>query len=292
MSIEVSCGECGALLRVNSRLAGRRVRCSRCDAAVTIPAATVDPESGPEPRANGAGNPPAEGGGQLYTAEEDRSPIEAAKLAEALRSIVNGNDSTNGEGAETPIEPETGARRIEFGSDPIFDSHGHHAATDLPSLPPALLGEEGDDDPPPRNKRKEDELDMTPMVDVTFLLLIFFMVTASFSLQKSIEMPRQQSDAPSTNVQEDDEEETDMVTVQIDEYGSFLVLAIDWERETPGKQNLIRALRDAIGEISGAVRLVIEVHEDAKLKYLVDCMDAGTICGYAEAQITQVDGFD
>ena len=33
----------------------------------------------------------------------------------------------------------------------------------------------------------EDELDMTPMVDVTFLLLIFFMVTASFTLQKSLE---------------------------------------------------------------------------------------------------------
>ncbi|MFI4874992.1 MAG: biopolymer transporter ExbD, partial [Blastopirellula sp. JB062] len=29
---------------------------------------------------------------------------------------------------------------------------------------------------------EEDELDLTPMVDVTFLLLIFFMVTASFSL--------------------------------------------------------------------------------------------------------------
>lgn len=31
-----------------------------------------------------------------------------------------------------------------------------------------------------------NQLDMTPMVDVTFLLLIFFMVTASFVLQKSL----------------------------------------------------------------------------------------------------------
>src|SRR5688572_20269137 len=32
---------------------------------------------------------------------------------------------------------------------------------------------------------QEAEMDMTPMVDVTFLLLIFFMVTASFTMQKS-----------------------------------------------------------------------------------------------------------
>ena len=35
----------------------------------------------------------------------------------------------------------------------------------------------------------EAELDMTPMCDVTFLLLIFFMVTAAFAMQKSFEVP-------------------------------------------------------------------------------------------------------
>ena len=34
-----------------------------------------------------------------------------------------------------------------------------------------------------------DDMDLTPMVDVTFLLLIFFMITASFSLQKTIQIP-------------------------------------------------------------------------------------------------------
>ena len=44
---------------------------------------------------------------------------------------------------------------------------------------------------------RSDDLDMTPMVDVTFLLLIFFMVTASFGLQRAIEMQRTPSELAS-----------------------------------------------------------------------------------------------
>lgn len=49
-----------------------------------------------------------------------------------------------------------------------------------------------DDLPPiPRKKRvsQEAEIDLTPAVDVTFQLLIFFMITASFSLQKAFDVP-------------------------------------------------------------------------------------------------------
>jgi biopolymer transport protein ExbD len=89
-----------------------------------------------------------------------------------------------------------------------------------------------------RKKRPEEEMDMTPMVDVTFLLLIFFMVTAAFSLQKSIEMPRQQTDAPSTQVTDEEDDELETIEVEVDEFGGFLVIAQDWERETIGKQGI------------------------------------------------------
>ena len=41
-----------------------------------------------------------------------------------------------------------------------------------------------------RSRPADEELDLTAMVDVVFQLLIFFMVTASFSLQKTIEVPK------------------------------------------------------------------------------------------------------
>jgi len=158
--------------------------------------------------------------------------------------------------------------------------------------PAPNLDDDDDDGVPPRKKRDDGELDMTPMVDVTFLLLIFFMVTASFSLQKSIQMPRQTSDLPSMSNVEEETEELDPVELEIDEFGAFLVLAPDWERETPGKQNLTSALKEAIGDNRDGMRLNIKVHENAKLQFLVDGMDAGTIAGFTELQVTEVDGFD
>ena len=37
-------------------------------------------------------------------------------------------------------------------------------------------------------ERKSDELDLIPMVDCVFLLLVFYMITASYALQKMIDM--------------------------------------------------------------------------------------------------------
>ncbi|MCA8996826.1 MAG: biopolymer transporter ExbD [Planctomycetaceae bacterium] len=58
----------------------------------------------------------------------------------------------------------------------------------------------------------DDEFDMTPMIDVTFLLLIFFMVTASFHFQKGLDFPSSEdqtqdssSDAPAPGIQEFDD---------------------------------------------------------------------------------------
>ncbi|TWU34513.1 biopolymer transporter ExbD [Novipirellula artificiosorum] len=157
---------------------------------------------------------------------------------------------------------------------------------------PVLADDEDSDQVPRRKPRETEDLDMTPMVDVTFLLLIFFMVTASFSLQKSIEMPRQQTDQASVTPKEDIDDPLDSVEVQVDERGSFLVLAVDWERETPGKQNLTLALREAMTAVNEGMTLNIKVHELAKLRYLVDAMDAGTIAGFTELKVMQVEEFD
>jgi len=64
-----------------------------------------------------------------------------------------------------------------------------------------------------------EDMDMTPMVDVTFLLLIFFMVTASFTLQKSVPLPVSQTANPGRPTEKTDIE----VTVEIDQHNTYYV---------------------------------------------------------------------
>ena len=256
MSIQIQCLQCGASHQVNDRLAGRRVRCPECDTAIHVPELNGATTDGPQDAI------------EVEAVEVEAVEVEAVEV-EAVEA-----------------EP-VGVEAVATKSVPAAA-----AASPSPSAATGSMATDDDDDEDlfARSQREEDELDMTPMVDVTFLLLIFFMVTASFSLQKSIEMPRQQTDAPSTQAIEEDPEELDQVELQIDEMGGFLVLAADWEAETPGKQNLISKLREA--KVADAAKLIIKVHEDAILQSLVDGMDAGTIAGYSEIQVTQVEQFD
>jgi biopolymer transport protein ExbD len=97
-------------------------------------------------------------------------------------------------------EPETAAEE-SFPDDSGAEEAGGFRAPDLVFetarqsewKPRASSSRSDDDDEPVFSVRKPEtefeEMDLTPMVDVTFLLLIFFMITASFSLQKIIPTP-------------------------------------------------------------------------------------------------------
>ena len=138
--------------------------------------------------------------------------------------------------------------------------------------------EDDDDEEPPvsfgkKEKIPEDELDMTPMVDVTFLLLIFFMVTASFTLQKSIPQPPASSDAPSLNTK-DEEEVKDYVEVIIDQNDSYYVTSRgEEEREAPSETEMRSLVKDAV-DTFGPERMVITANVDATQKRLIAACDA------------------
>jgi biopolymer transport protein ExbD len=136
----------------------------------------------------------------------------------------------------------------------------------------------------------EDELDMTPMVDVTFLLLIFFMVTASFTLQKSISQPPAQTDEPTLNNVEE-EIEDDYVEVIIDQTNTFYVTTRDTEeQEAPSEREMRSLVKDA-KDNSTATRMVIKAHVDSMHRKVVTAWDAGIAVGMdkIEVQTTEED---
>jgi len=125
---------------------------------------------------------------------------------------------------------------------------------------------------------EESGLDMTPMVDVTFLLLIFFMVTASFTTQKSLETSPPEPDeegAAQSVTMEDLEEES--VIVEIDGEDNIRVDDVP----ISGINALVSALEGKISE--NKTEMLIEADENARHGTVVAVTDAGI-----EAQMQRI----
>jgi biopolymer transport protein ExbD len=139
---------------------------------------------------------------------------------------------------------------------------------------------------------RDGELDMTPMVDVTFLLLIFFMITAAYALQMAIEVPAsEQRDAAAPSRTLDDFEE-DSIVVRVDGDNTFWVGSPGWqqEREAPSTQEMLIQLREArengaAGGGTGPARMLVLASGDATHEKVVDALDAGTAVGMEDVRL-------
>lgn len=142
---------------------------------------------------------------------------------------------------------------------------------------------------------EDGELDLTPMVDVTFLLLIFFMVTASFQMQKSMEIPAPKDNAPSAAAQqqEDPEEDPDNIVVRIDSFNTYYVACAAWdqEREAPSEQEMYRQIREARASnpTSPPRTLLVIAHVECLHEKVVAALDAGAEAGVDSIRLTSTE---
>jgi len=138
----------------------------------------------------------------------------------------------------------------------------------------------------------EPEMDMTPMVDVTFLLLIFFMVTAAFNLQKSLVIPTPQPEESSTIPPPQPEEDPDTMTIHVDEYNTYRVEIGDEEQEAASEHELYRQVRrlvNAANKSSPPKKLIVVANEEALHGKIVTALDAGMSVGMEQIQLRTVE---
>lgn len=115
---------------------------------------------------------------------------------------------------------------------------------------------------------EEAEMDMTPMIDVTFQLLIFFMIAATYVVQKTLDVPK--SD-PS-------QEGTGAVTMQELEKNNLIVkLAADRSVTVQGKaatlDTLMDALRAAVRENQQS-EMVLDADDQVDHQSVIKALDA------------------
>lgn len=122
---------------------------------------------------------------------------------------------------------------------------------------------------PPRD---DTELDMTPMLDIVFIMLIFFIVTTSFVKPSGITVATPQADSASR-------EESANIFIAITAEGEV------WIDKRPVDPRSIRAIvaRLHADQPEGAV--IIESDQNAVTSVLVDVMDQVRLAGVEQIAI-------
>ena len=130
-----------------------------------------------------------------------------------------------------------------------------------------------------RQQREDVGVNLTPLIDVVFLLLIFFMVSTTFTreTQLSIDLPEAQG-KPKEAVEQ-------AIEILVDEAGTYRV------NGEPLVDAQMRTLQAAIYKISaGDTTLPMTISADAEAahKDVVQAMDAAGQMGFVHLSITTV----
>ena len=131
-----------------------------------------------------------------------------------------------------------------------------------------------------RSRPDNMEINLTPRIDVVFLLLIFFMVSTSFVKQSQINISLPQADS-STVVEEPPEQIDIMITVT----GTYLVNGRELINNRP------ETIRNALQKVSmgrNNISMIISADANAKHQHVVTAMDVAGRLGFTHISIATV----
>ena len=248
MPIQFRCHNCRQVLSITSKKAGQSVNCPNCKEETRVPTL-------------------AEVQAALDAARKKKSQTEAESPREPLPSeaIAGG-------------QPPRSAVATEAAG-PRGPEEGHELWERAAEARNPWVDEEADAEEDFKLHRRgldEGGLDMTPMVDVTFLLLIFFMITAAFNVQKSM-----QADPP----EPEDEGAAQQMTVEEQEQNDLIVgisekdeISLD-DEPVSGIGALADALRARASSGDAKLSMTIEADPRCTFGVLVGVMDVGISSG-------------
>ena len=128
-----------------------------------------------------------------------------------------------------------------------------------------------------RQEEDEAEINLTPMLDVVFIMLIFFIVTASFIRETGLDAQRP------------DQNDTPTVT---DEEGAILVMINGNDEVFVANQSVdMRQVRPRIQAMHAedAERpMVIQAHPDSTTKMLVSILDSASQAGIDNVSVVEL----
>jgi biopolymer transport protein ExbD len=129
--------------------------------------------------------------------------------------------------------------------------------------------------------RPEPDVNLTPLIDVVFLLLIFFMVSTSFVKQSQITIRLPEAE-PAAMVDVPPEQ----IEIMITEQGTYLVNGRELINNRP------ETIRNALQRVSAGntdLPLTISADANARHQHVVTAMDVAGRLGFVQISIATVD---
>ncbi|MES0874357.1 ExbD/TolR family protein [Sinimarinibacterium thermocellulolyticum] len=124
----------------------------------------------------------------------------------------------------------------------------------------------------PKAEEEESNIDLTPMLDVVFIMLIFFIVTATFVKESGIEVNRPEADTAT-------KQERANILIAIDRNGEI------WINRRRVEVDALRANIERLHAENPQGTVVIQADQEAQTKRLVAVMDAARAAGVYEISI-------
>lgn len=128
--------------------------------------------------------------------------------------------------------------------------------------------------------RTHPEVNLTSLIDVVLLLLIFFMVSTSFVKQSQIAISLPEADSATVV-----EEVPEQIDIMITEAGTFLVNGRELINSRP------ETIRNALQKVTGGnntLPLTISADANAKHQHVVTAMDVAGRLGFVQISIATV----
>lgn len=119
---------------------------------------------------------------------------------------------------------------------------------------------------------EEGEIDITPMLDVVFIMLIFFIVTASFVKESGIEVNRPDASTAQSKPRAN-------ILIAINDMGEI------WINKRKVDESQVRANIERMHAENPQGTVVIQADEEAKTRQLVAVMDAARQAGVYDVSL-------
>lgn len=120
-------------------------------------------------------------------------------------------------------------------------------------------------------KPENPDVNLTPMIDVVFLLLLFFMVSTSFIRESSLKV-----DLPEATGEAMVEQETP-IDIVINATGDFIINEVTLEDNS--RENITNVLKTIAGD-NNDPHVIISADADTEYQNIVTAMDTAQQLGY------------